>query len=88
MVPMDSLERCIVAHLHLEEIEADGARFESLGPNPVADRLLGILWHQSLELDLHPLMFEEGGAGGAEHASEFLNRRSEVSWPKPMPIAA
>ena len=38
----------------LEEIEADGARFRALGPDAVADRLLGILRHQPLEFGLGP----------------------------------
>ncbi len=37
----------------------------------MADRLLGVLGHQPLELDLGPLVLEEGGAGRAEHAGEF-----------------
>jgi hypothetical protein len=35
---------------HLEEIEANCARFGALGSNPMADRLLGVLGDQSLEL--------------------------------------
>ena len=61
----------MAARLHIQEIEADGAGLRALGANPVADRLLGVLGHQPLELDLGPLMLEEGGAGGAEHASEL-----------------
>src|SRR5580704_10022475 len=71
IVPMDSLDRCMATCLHVEKIEADGAGLRTLGTNPVADCLLGVLGHQTLEFDLGPLVLEEGGAGGAEHASEL-----------------
>ena len=48
IAPMVSLQRCM-ASLHIQQIEADGTGFGALGPNAVADRLLGILRHQAFE---------------------------------------
>ena len=65
----------MTARLHIEKIEADGAGLRALGSNPVPDRLLGVLGHQPLELDLGPLVLEEGRAGDrntpANSAQEF-----------------
>src|ERR1022692_3422742 len=52
MAPIDSLERCMAAPLHLEQIEADSAGFGALGSNPMAGRLLGILGHQAFQFSL------------------------------------
>src|SRR4029077_4518696 len=48
---IDSLDRCI-AHLRLDHLEADRPRLRALGPDAVAEGLLGILWHQPLEFGL------------------------------------
>ena len=45
--------------LRLDEIKADRARLGTLGPDAVADRLLGVLRHQGFELDLGALMLEK-----------------------------
>jgi len=48
MVPMFSLERCMTP-LHREVVEADGAGFRPLRPNPMPERLLRVLRHEHLE---------------------------------------
>src|ERR1700688_2265192 len=70
MAPIDSLERCM-AGLHVEEIEADGARLRALGPDAVAGRLLGVLGHQTLEFGLGVLVLEKGVSGLAIDPGEF-----------------
>jgi hypothetical protein len=44
--------------LSTQKIKADGARFGPLGTDAVANRLLGILWHQVLKLDLGLLVLK------------------------------
>src|SRR5262249_38198297 len=70
MVPMDSLERCM-APLHAQEIKAHRTGFGSFGSNTVADRLLGVLRHQGLQLGFGILMLEVSLARAPEHAREF-----------------
>src|SRR5260221_12816471 len=70
IAPMVSLQRCMTG-LRLHEVEAHRARFRAFGPNAVPDRLLGVLGHQPLKLDLCGFMIEEGSPGLAKHASEF-----------------
>src|SRR5258706_3493023 len=55
---------------HLE-VEADRARFGSLGPNTVPNRLLGILRHQLFQLRLGSFMVEKSRAGLAKDAGKF-----------------
>src|SRR6266478_4345977 len=66
----DSLDRCTAA-LHLQEIEAHRPGLGALGANPMADRLLGVLRHQALQLGLRLFVLEEGRAGRAEHGGEL-----------------
>src|SRR4249919_2418466 len=49
IAPIVSLELCMSC-LRLNEIEADRTRLRAFGPDTVADRLLGVLWHQGFEL--------------------------------------
>jgi hypothetical protein len=46
--------------LRIEEIEADGARLRSFGPDAVADRLLCVDWYKALQLGLSSLVLEMG----------------------------
>ena len=57
---MDWLDRCMVG-LPGKTVKADGARFGPLGPNAMANRLLGILWHKALKFDLGLLVLEMRG---------------------------
>src|SRR5580658_90434 len=59
---IDSLDRCIFG-LHVHHLEADRTGLGALGPNAVAERLLGVLRHQPFELGLRLLMVLEGGPG-------------------------
>src|SRR6516162_698448 len=70
IVPIDSLHRCM-AGLHFKKIEADRARFGALSPHPVADRFLGVLRHEGLELGLGFLVLKEGLPGAAEDSGKF-----------------
>src|ERR1700733_3415113 len=70
IAPIDSLDPCM-ARLHVEKIEADRARLGAFGANAVSRGFLGILGHQPFQLCLGALVFEEGGAGGAEQTGEF-----------------
>src|SRR5262249_30340880 len=65
IAPIVSLDRCM-ATLHGEDVKADGARFRTLGPHPMPDRLPGILRHHGLELRLGGLMLKEGRSGPSE----------------------
>src|SRR4029077_13686589 len=71
--PIVSLDRCIAIPMG-EEIEADGARLRTFGPNAVAGGHLGVLRHQGLELGLRSLMVEEGRTRPAEDAGELRPR--------------
>src|SRR5262249_57301028 len=70
IAPIDSLERCMIA-LRPNGLETDGARFRALGTHPMADRLLGIFRHESLQLSLGTLMFQECPARTAEDAGKL-----------------
>src|SRR6266576_3646285 len=63
---IDSLDRCIAHLALLERLEADRPRLGALGPHAMAERLLGILRHQPLELGLGPFVLEKCRPGGAE----------------------
>src|SRR6185503_6901053 len=67
---MDSLDRCMAGLLD-EEVETHGAGFRALGADPMADRLLGILWHKALEFGLGMLVFEMSRPSLCKDASEF-----------------
>src|SRR6267142_3421087 len=60
-----SLDRCMTS-LHLDQIEADRARFRPLRSDAMAHRLLGILWHQTFELALGALVVSVGLSGLAK----------------------
>ena len=51
----------------LEEVEADGARLRALGPDAMADGLLGILRHQALEFGLGLFVLEMRRPGPRKH---------------------
>src|SRR5262249_50049940 len=55
----DSLDRGM-AGLALQHIKAHRPRSRALGPHPMADRLLGVVRHQGLELALRALVVEKG----------------------------
>src|SRR5499427_10261421 len=66
----DSLDRGM-GGLPLQHIKAHRPRSRALGPHPMADRLLGVLRHQGLELALRALVVEKGFPGAAEESSEL-----------------
>src|SRR5260370_16062065 len=70
IAPMVSLELC-TTRLHLHEIKTHRIGFGALGPHAMPDRLLGILRHQLLQLDLRGFMIEESSTGLAKDTSEF-----------------
>src|SRR4029077_6867535 len=47
---IDSLDRCIARLHRVDYLEADRTRLGALAPHTMAERLLGILGHQALEL--------------------------------------
>src|SRR3979490_1193495 len=59
---IDSLDRCIIG-LHVDDVEADRASFGALGPDAMAERLLGVLRPEPFELGLRPFMVEESRPG-------------------------
>src|SRR5215470_290444 len=65
IVPIVSLDRC-TANLRFEEIETDGARLRTLRANAMADRFLGILRHERLQLGFRALMVQKGLPGASE----------------------
>src|SRR5580700_552061 len=67
---MDGLDLCTAA-LRAEEVEADGARFRTLGPDAMPSRLLGVLRHQTLQFGLGLFMFEVRRTGLRENRSEL-----------------
>src|SRR5580704_4548923 len=67
---MDGLDLCTAA-LHAEEVEAHRARFRALGPDAMPSRLLGILWHQTLQFCFGLFMFEVRRTGPRENRSEL-----------------
>src|SRR5260370_1771417 len=70
IVPIDSLDRCM-GYLHAQDIEAHGSGFRPLGPNPMADRLLGVFRHQALELGLGILVLKKSQPSPAKHAGKL-----------------
>src|SRR6266568_9398339 len=50
---IESLDRCM-GSLRLEDVETDRARLRAAGPDPMADRLLGVLRNECLEFGLGP----------------------------------
>src|SRR6266550_9350084 len=70
MVPIDSLERCIAA-LHAQDLKAHCTGSRSFGSDAIADRFLGVLGHQGLELRLGILMLEVSLSCAPEHTREF-----------------
>ena len=50
-LPIEPLDRCMF-DLPSQEVKTDGAGLRTLGPNAMADRLMGILRHQALQLRL------------------------------------
>src|SRR5712671_27008 len=70
IAPMVSLERCM-ARLHVHEIEAHRPGLGALGPDPVPDRLLGVLRHDGLKFSFGPFMLEKSRAGGAKYARQI-----------------
>src|SRR5262245_34133360 len=69
----DSLDRGMDC-LRLQHIETHRPRSRALGSHPVADRLLGILRHKSLELAFRVFVLEKGAAGIAENRGELRPR--------------
>src|SRR5580692_5114848 len=67
---MDGLDLC-TATLHAEEIKAHRARLRTLGADAMADRLLGIVRHQTLQFCLGLFMFEVRRTGPREGSSEL-----------------
>src|SRR5450755_3149401 len=55
---IDSLDRCMTG-LHIHHLEADRAGLGALGPNAMAERLLGVLRHQRFELGLGLFVLDE-----------------------------
>src|SRR5262249_26719063 len=55
----DSLDRAM-ARLRLQEIKAHCPGFRAFGAHPMADRFLGVFWHQRLEFGSCPFVVEKG----------------------------
>src|SRR3954453_22158009 len=70
IAPMVSLERCMLG-LRFMHIKTDGTRFGAFGANPMADRFLGILWDELLQLGLRRVVFGMCAAGLTKHGCEF-----------------
>src|SRR6266404_9879544 len=70
MAAMLSLDRCM-GNLHLDQIEADRARFRTFGPDTVAHGLPGILGHQALEFAPGTLMVGMGVPGLAKQPGKL-----------------
>src|SRR5690349_18617809 len=60
-----------MAGLPTREFEADRARLGALGPEPMPDRLFGVLRHERLELGLGALMLGVRGPGPGEDHGVF-----------------
>src|ERR1700730_15445917 len=71
MVAMVSLERCMAGALHGEQIKVHGAGFRASGPDPMPDRLLGVLRHEAFELRLRVLMLDVSLAGATKDVGAF-----------------
>src|SRR6202035_223946 len=67
---MDGLDLC-TATLHAEDIKAHRPRLRALGPDAMADRLLGILRHQTLQFGLGLFMVEMGRTGPRKHCGKL-----------------
>src|ERR1700730_7808902 len=82
LAPIDSLERCM-ACLRVEKIKAHRARLRALGADAVADRLLGVVGHEALELGLGFLMLGKGLSRRPERGGELgpCIRRAHVDDP-------
>jgi hypothetical protein len=61
----------MAAALHAHDIKSHGAGFWAFGADPMADRLLGILRHETFELGLGLLMLEVSLSGAAKDVGEF-----------------
>jgi hypothetical protein len=59
MAPRVSLERCI-GRVQIQKIKADRPGFGAPGPQPVSDRLPGILRHQLFQVRLGALVLLVG----------------------------
>src|SRR3954451_17344288 len=70
IAPMVSLERGM-AGLRLLEIKTNRPGFRAFGADSMANRFLGVLRHQLLELGLGGVMFGMGAAGLTKHGCEF-----------------
>src|SRR5690242_13566292 len=57
--------------IELDHIEADGARLGTPTSHAMADRLLGVLGHESLQFTLGPLVVQECLPGAAEQACKL-----------------
>src|SRR5215471_8897253 len=69
----DSLDRGMV-RLRLQHIKTHRPRSRALGPHAMADRLLGILRHESLELALRAFVVEKRTPGIAKERRELRPR--------------
>src|ERR1700690_2571256 len=67
---MDGLDLCTAA-LHAQQIKAHRPRLRALGPDAMANRLLGILGHQPLQFGLGLFMFEMSRTGPREGSCEL-----------------
>jgi hypothetical protein len=79
---IDSLDRCIAAHL-AEEVETDGAGFRALGAHTMTERLFGIPRHQVLEFGLGLLMFQMRGFSSIASAFAIacsMSSNARLSW--------
>ena len=67
----------------VQEIKAHGARFRAFRPDPMPDRLFGVLRHQAFQLRLGVLMLKVGLSGAPKDAGEFRPgiRRAHVDDP-------
>src|SRR5882757_266467 len=65
-----SLDRCM-GGLHLDQVEADRARFGAFGPYAMTHRLFGVLGHQPLELAFGALVVGVGVSGVTKQPCKF-----------------
>src|SRR4051794_39516705 len=71
MVAIESLDRCMAGAFRAQDIKVHRAGFGSFCPDPVPNRLLGVVRHEAFEFRLGILMLEVGLSGAPEHAGEF-----------------
>src|SRR5262245_44594195 len=69
----DSLDRGMDG-LRLQHIKTHRPRSRAFGPHPIADRLLGVVRHQGLELALRAFVVEKRTPGIAKERSELRPR--------------